>query len=58
MGVNEKIDKENHRYSSFHRDDDDLLNNLYSELLKYVIDKELQHTDVFICRVIFITIYK
>ena len=31
-----------------HRDTDDLLKNVPSELMKYVVDKELQHTDDFI----------
>jgi len=46
IGVKVKIDKERGTYSS-HRDADDFLENVPFELDKYVIDKELQHTDDF-----------
>jgi len=46
IGVKVKIDKERGTYCS-HRDTDDLLENVPFELDKYVIDKELQHTNDF-----------
>ena len=42
--VYEKIDKERDTVGS-HMDADDLLKKVSSELNKYVIDKELHHTD-------------